>query len=158
LIETVLKKAIKQSEIDDPLLRIVEDIETGSHHDRGETLNLAALFAVAGAAIDAQEGALDGVGGLPERLRNSDRISAKAGSLGWSPVLPDRSLRSGVLLLRARAANTRRLAPGCLRAAFLANRISLTAYSDGLVRLAMPVAPFTPTQRERLTRTLSKLS
>jgi hypothetical protein len=141
MIETVLAEAVDSWELDDPLLRFVEQLFNGATRHSGETVNLSALFSCQGAVSDAiRSGASDGSDAVA-RLQNAEQVADLAAAVGWSPRLPHPTLRSGVLLLQAESETTCRLPVECLRAAFHDHGVALTAYNDGLIRLSMPATP-----------------
>jgi predicted HD phosphohydrolase len=141
MIETMLAEAVDSWELDDPLLRLVEQLCNGSMRTHEETVNLSALFSCQGAISDAEHSDSANEGESSTRVRNAEQVAELAAASGWSPRLPHPTLRSGVLLLQAEREETRRQAADWLRSTFQDNGVVLTAYGDGLIRLSMPTTP-----------------
>jgi Aminotransferase class-V len=95
-IETILGIHLASGAIDDPLLRFSTQLETGQMDGRTETVSLMPLFTGYGAVLDAIEGR---AAGLPRRLANIPAVTSLAQSTNWEPVLPDETLRTGILML-----------------------------------------------------------
>jgi hypothetical protein len=131
-VETVVEQMLAGGDLDDPLLRFVTQMETGTTTGTTETVNLLPLFSCQGAVGDAH--AVD----RSKRFANMDEAVRMAAGTGWVPRLPSAAFRSGILMLQAERAATRQIPPDALRSAFRAQDIALTAYDGGLLRLSMP--------------------
>lgn len=138
MIEAVLDDLLGCWQLDDPLLRFVESLDSSRKCGPGETVNLAALFSCAGAVADASIATTC----LETRQANADRVAAAAADAGWRPRLPERNLRSGILLLEPQLRGRSWDADSC-RTFFQQAGVALTAYDGGLVRLSMPAEPMT---------------
>jgi hypothetical protein len=142
VIETVLAQLLRAGDLDDPLLRFSAELEGDVGRPVSETVGLTSLFACQGAATDAMTGESTLFSRLPDRLHNLSVAAEVAAADGWRPLLPDPALRSGILLLQAERAGTRRSDAQALRSEFHDRGVSLTAYRDGMVRLSMPDRPW----------------
>jgi hypothetical protein len=158
MIETVLAEAIKTWQVDDPLLRLVEQLCRGRMPHGEETVNLSPLFSCQGAVSDAIriDSAMNG--DSYARVKNVEQTAAIAAAAGWIPRLPHPTLRSGVLLLQAERERTRRQPPDALRAAFYEHGAALSAYDDGLIRLSMPATPLRSDELELIEEALRRVA
>jgi len=155
-IERMLGQALKNRQVEDPLLRFVEALQSGTEHDAGETVNLAALFSCGGAVRDAaHHGRVQDC--LTEQLQNSDQVTRIAEAAGWRPCTPDRSLRSGIVMLESTDSRRSYRDAESLRKAFQDQGVALTAYQGGQVRLSMPATPLTANDLAVLASALSQL-
>lgn len=148
VIETTLAHMIAAGEIGDPLLRFVPHMETGRADPPLETVAVLPLLACGGAVHERAEP--DIKARLGSRLRNLAVAGEILRATGWSPLLPDPALRSGILLLRAEREAVRGQPAEGLRSAFHAAGVTLTAYPAGHVRLSMPDRPWREDELERL--------
>lgn len=153
LIEIVLQQMFERFHLDDPLLRFVERLPHPDESEAGETVNLAALFSCSGAVHDAMQGSLPAVA-VEQRLVAGERTAEMATDSGWVAQLPDRSLRSGIMMLQAMRTKTRLKSAATLRRAFHEHRVALTAYDGGLLRLSMPATPLGSDELAVLDRAL----
>ncbi len=142
LIRQTAEHMLSTAELDDPLLRFIAEIETGQVSRFSETVNLASLFSCQAAVHGWRREHRSLPRYLDWQLQTADRIAAACGELGWQPLLPDRPLRCGILLLRAKDRAVRALPADTLRDLFQEQGITLTAYDDGVIRLALPQVPF----------------
>jgi selenocysteine lyase/cysteine desulfurase len=142
IVETVLDELLCHDILDDPLLRFVEAIESGRSCDPAETVNLAGLISAAGAAADAEQMALAGQA-LQIRQENAARVAALAMVNGWRPQVPDKSLRTGILIFRHPSGKAKLMNADVCRASFQQQGIAMTVYEGGLLRLSMPPMRFT---------------
>lgn len=148
VIETTLAHLVAAGEIGDPLLRFVPHLESGRADPPLETVAVLPLLACAGAAHGRTEP--DTKARLESRLRNLAVAGERLRPAGWSPLLTDPALRSGILLLRAEREAVRGQPPEVVRSAFHAAGVALTAYPAGHVRLSMPDRPWREDELERL--------
>ena len=73
---------------------------------------------------------------------NAGALTAAAARTGWRPLVVDRSLRSGILLLEAENAEVQPALPDLLRSKFQRRGLALTAYPNGVIRISLPSAPW----------------
>jgi hypothetical protein len=138
LIDTILSRMRTSGDLDDPLLRFSGQLETGGLDGVTETVNLLPLFSARAAVEDTR--IADGFCCRSENLRTAAAVAQVA---GWRPLLPDGPLRSGILLLKAERPAACATSPDSLRATLRDAGVSATTYEGGLIRLSMPLAPFT---------------
>jgi selenocysteine lyase/cysteine desulfurase len=143
--------------VDDPLLNLVTRREEGWTDASSETVDLGSVFA-ARAAI-AQALARDpGDAGFAIRRQNADLVAEAAAGCGWSPLRPDESMRSGILLLRSRDMADPGLSAELVRRRFHELGLILTCYSGGIVRMSMPGQPLCPRDVDRIRRVLRRIA
>ena len=142
LTEATAAGLLESGELDDPLLRFSEHLESGRLDGGTETVNLAGLFAGQAAADDAARIRL--TGGPAGRADNHRAVAELAPAVGWRPVLPDPGFRSGILLLRPDRLDPTTVRGEELRSRFLDVGVALTAYDGGTVRLSLPDVPLGP--------------
>jgi hypothetical protein len=82
---------------------------------------------------------------LDRRIENGASVGRVAAAAGWTPLAPDASLRTGILMLRSGGDRLSRVDPDVVREAVRQQGVSLTTYPGGLARLSMP--PTTLTER-----------
>lgn len=140
-IERALRRMVDSFQIDDPLLRFTEQLETGRLDGYSETTNISPLFSCCGAVEMVPASDAEQAKQLRLRRRNADVLSDVATDSGWRPVRPVTEFQTGILLLKP---NDRSVAFSAesVRAAFQQHGIVLSAYDDGLIRLSMPEPPF----------------
>lgn len=153
-IETLLSHLLSTGDLDDPLLRLTSQLESGPLDGETETVNLIPLFTCQGAATDAlqQPSALPVF--LRQRQENLSQAASVAESCGWKSIVPAKPFRTGILLLQAERELTRRQGANKLRKAFASKGVALTAYDQGVVRLSMPPAAWQPPEIEKLRQAL----
>ncbi|HEX8203678.1 MAG TPA: aminotransferase class V-fold PLP-dependent enzyme [Isosphaeraceae bacterium] len=150
LIEAELGDLLACGELDDPLLRFTDGLDRGSSDPLGETVGLASLFSSRGAVADVLGAGRPPADVFAVRRDGVRRLAEMARGEGWLPLLPEAALRSGILLLQAKAPETHSASPIALRSAFAGRGIALTAYASGLVRLSMPALPLSGREVDRL--------
>ena len=86
-------------------------------------------------------------------------LAEAARGTGWTPLLPDPPLRSGILLYQAEDRGARRAAPEQLRARFQEKGLALTAYNykDGIMRLSMLKRPWRRSDIDVIRRALRQV-
>ena len=142
LVESVLGEMVGTGEVDDPLLLLLGELEGAASPSAGDTADLSCLFSGSAALAHAKSGSMPG---QDATLRaNAERVRELGGSRGWRPPPIDRELGTGIQLLEAVRAETRRLPAESLRRNFQDRGIALTAFAGGLLRLSMPRAPIEP--------------
>ena len=154
----VVEEMIASGDLDDPLLKYCQHLETGIPEHTAETVGLAPLFtsmASAGHRVDiggSEREAFEG------RISNGDELSAAAAEARWLPLRTDRDLRTGILLLEPRNAAAGRRPPALLRNAFQSRGVTLSAYPGGTVRLSLPADVWERGSVGRLKTILRQLS
>lgn len=138
-IDATVRRLIDYDEIDDPLLRLVEECRSDAGQF-GETVNLAPLFAASGALADAENA--DELAMSSQRT-NVDILGELLADCGWQPLLPNDHFRSGILL--AESNRLRGAKPSILRNGLQQCGLAATTYENGLVRLSAPKKLLTPT-------------
>jgi hypothetical protein len=129
----------------DPLLTFLYELRSDAENRFGETVNLMPLFSCRAALAEQRDVAND----FAIRKANAD-ILADAIRGEWQSVRPHPEMRSGILLVTAKAPLLQRIPAARMRAHFLTRGISLTAYDGGRLRLAMPATPYSPSVIECL--------
>ena len=150
LIEAELGDLLARGQLDDPLLRFTDGLDREEPDPLGETVGLASLFSCRGAVADVLGAGRPPADIFAVRRDSVRRLAELARDAGWLPVLPEATLRSGILLLQAKVPETRSAPPGAIRSAFAGRGIALTAYASGLVRLSMPEVPLSGREVDRL--------
>lgn len=134
----VAQRMIDSGELDDPLLRFTEELESKERDTFSETVNISPLFSARAAARLAEERGSGGEVQFRRRQIARDALEGVSKSSGWKPLLPQSPLRSGILLLQATGERIREALPEGTRRLFQAFGISITAYEGALVRFSMP--------------------
>ena len=126
---------------DDGLLGLCQRLERDATQAFGETVNISPLFTAAAAVAAALDDPGSDEGRFRARSANAGAVAAAAERTGWRPLVVDRPLRSGILLLESRDAEERSAPPDRLRARFQRRGVALTAYPGGRIRLSLPSSP-----------------
>ena len=126
----------------DSLLHMLHSIDKGCDTLFPETVNLGGLIAGFGAwtATPSPNSALE------TRISNADLVASIAEFNGWEPLRPNESMRSGSLILQSTNRQTRQRSTDEIRNSFADSGIVLSAYANGLVRMAMPETLLTTEQ------------
>ena len=156
-LRAALGEMIASGAVDDPLLLFDRQFEVGAGEPFGETADLTSLFSAA-AAVDAARSVLDQSDAPGQRLANAEIARAAAVGTGWRALPVDPPLRSGIVLLEAEGDRARAASPGHTRDEFQRERIALTAYSGGRVRLSTPHSPWRDVDIGRLHSALRRCS
>lgn len=143
------RRAVATRVIDDPLQRMLMELDVGSPSRYGETVNLLPLFTCAGALRDLLRGGCDMASVLTRRLQNADCFRTFVDFDAWRIVSPAQEMRSGICLVATHAASHASAAE--LRRRFHEAGIAVTTYPHGYVRLSMPGEPWIASQ-ERVLR------
>lgn len=137
-ISNCIRSMVSAASVDDGLLRFIVEIENNIDSQRPETTNIGPLFS----GCDALRNAPNSKDSLPIRKFNADAIAANVESRGWLTLRPTDSLRTGTLLLQSVSPDVRSMSPERLAEQFSRSGIQLTAYQQGIVRMAMPDSEF----------------
>lgn len=131
-------------QLDDPLLSFTWELENDRCEAFSETVNLAPLFTAAAAVSRLWHSPHGRSEEFDRQIASTDRVADIAASAGWQPVRPTVSLRSGILLLRAKRSETRSTPPDTLRCAFRRRGLAVSAYVGGLVRTSFLADTLSP--------------
>jgi hypothetical protein len=133
-IANFMNSAIGTNGAGDSLSHMLHSIDQCRDTRFPETVNLAGLFAGFGAwtATPSPRAVLD------IRIANADRIASIAMYNGWEPVRPHKTMRSGSLLLQTSLREARIRSVDEIRNQFEDCGIVISAYPNGIVRMAMP--------------------
>jgi hypothetical protein len=143
----------------DPLLEFLTWLqEDAAPANLSETVNLMPVACAAGALADLAKSDRGMAESVSVRRQNVIRVATRAEQLGWTPRQPSNDLRSGILLLQSMALNVRSLGADDLQARIDRTRVTITAYDDGLIRLAFPSEPLNSWQLAHLESALSAAS
>lgn len=148
------ERMLRHSELDDPLLAFTREVITGWTQPFSETVNLASLFTCRAAITDRGSTPKEIERQLVHRLRNADRVTRVATDAGWS-ALPQ-AMPTAIVMLRAECPTVRNASPARIRRFIVAHGVSVSAYEDGVIRLAMPERPFTQGEMDLLAWTLRR--
>lgn len=153
-VNQMLRTVLDKQQANDPLLRLTDELEVGQTSRFGETVNLMPLFTCQGAVDDAlqRERPADVQN---QRIENANRLFGLAGDVGWQPLCPDDSLRTGIALLTPTNSEVTSVSPNVLRHAFHRMGVALTAYQQGLIRLSMPSGSWSEGQLDTLATALT---
>jgi hypothetical protein len=141
--------------IDDPLFALLRNLEAGTTRPFSETVSLSCLFTARAAGADFREHRA-GAEAFQTLLGNAGRLAETASGSGWAPLAVETSVRSGIALLRADQADTRRASPADVRERFAESGVVLTSYPDGLVRVSVPHTPWRPGELGKVRRALRR--
>jgi selenocysteine lyase/cysteine desulfurase len=158
VIERVLTCMTMDGDLDDPLLRFLEQFQQAEHDGYTETVNLAPLISCQGAVADIARPAAEEVLSFSHRLANASAVAELARGNSWRPLLPDAPFRSGILLLRCERPEAAQASPEALRASFHKQGLALTAYSGGIIRLSMPSTAWRAEQLQVIRTSLEKVA
>jgi hypothetical protein len=132
------EQMLRTGELDDPLLSFTDGLEDEKLESFTETVDVTPLFPSATAVSDSGAASQFLFDTLEARVDNAEILSEFARSVGWRPLLPDLALRTGILLLEGKNPALQSALQDEVRAAFQRQRISLTAYGKGLIRVSVP--------------------
>jgi selenocysteine lyase/cysteine desulfurase len=153
-IQFAVERLLASRRIDDPLLRMTEELVSSRTSQYGETVNLLPLFTCQGAVDDCLHGH-DAWDILQQRIANGNRLAEIASESGWSSVRPPDPWRCGISLLRAKNKNHTQMSPERLRQSFHDQGLAVTTYGHDLVRVSLPETPWSAAQRDHLTTAFS---
>ena len=153
-----LRHHLGNGHIDDPLLRLTGQLESGQTAGYGETVGLLPLATAQGALGDALKEDNRPGATIDVRLANADRLASLARKFGWRPVRPADTMRTGICLLRSPGGRSTRITPETMHAPFRKAGVAVTTYPGGLVRFSMPPTAWTESETEHLSLTLDLCS
>jgi hypothetical protein len=149
---------VRTGELDDPLLSFTEGVEEKKLGAFAETVDVAPLFPTAAVVSDPGAGREGLTNALAARVNNAEVLAEMARSAGWRPVLADRPLGTGILLLEAKNPALQSALPDKVRAAFQEQRISLTTYGGGILRVCVPERDWDARELNRLHTALRRFA
>ena len=141
IVSRYSQSAIASFEIDDPLLRFGDQLESNSTDGYSETVSITPMISCRGALQDRLGETVNGRQAHSVRRLNSDRVASVVDGTGWRPLRPTESLCTGILLLQSQQPTVRNSDPEAIRQTFQKNGLILTTYRDGIIRLSMPNVP-----------------
>lgn len=150
-IDANLSRLMDVGVIDDPLLRFSTQMETGCMDARTETVSLVPLFSCHGAVSDALR---SGPACIPGSVSDLTTLSMQS---GWSPLLPVPQMQTAILLLQSNHDSVRSREASSLRERFGSYGVSLTAYPDGMIRVATARA-LVPDEKELFKSALGSVN
>lgn len=154
-INRTLRRMIDSFQIDDPLLRFTEQLESGRLDGYSETTNISPLFSCCGAVDMVPASNTEQEHQLRLRRENADVVSDVTIDSGWRPVRPAAEFQTGILLLKPGHRPSK--SADSVRAAFQKHGIILSAYDDGLIRLSMPERPLADDAVAHIRRSLQNV-
>jgi hypothetical protein len=155
IITGSLHRHLARRDIDDPLLRLTEQLEHNQKTAYGETVGLLPLLTAQGAISDALADGNAPELSIRQRRANADGLASLARRFGWRPVRPAAPMRTGICLLRAPGGKRARKSAETVRNLFRNANIAVTVYPHGLVRLSMPQTTWTKSELDYLSHTLA---
>jgi hypothetical protein len=145
----------KATALADPLLPFIESQgSTLQGTSTGETANLAPLVCTAGALHDLACDCCSQAPAFQRRKANAARIEQLATAMNWRILRGCGDLASGVLLLQSHSAPICQLSATDHQALWDRQGITVTAYPDGLLRIAMPDRDISIREWAAITRPL----
>ncbi len=138
LVRDVADRLIAARRLADPLLRLASCLSAGRLEGLGETVNLAPLFATSAAVSHHLSRADSAAKRFEQRVENLSALAVVTSECGWEPLLLHREFRSGILMLKSKAAEARSEDADRLRGRFRRYGVSLSAYPDGILRVSLP--------------------
>ena len=153
-----LRHHLGNGHIDDPLLRLTEQLESGQTTGYGETVGLLPLATAQGALCDALKKDNRPGATIDVRLANADRLASLARKFGWRAVRPADTMRTGICLLRSPGGRSTRITPETMHARFRKAGVAVTTYPGGLVRFSMPPTAWTGSETGHLSHALAHYS
>ena len=140
----------------DALFDFCHAMEGRSFASFGETVNISALIAAAG-ALHHMHGRLAPLSMLWQRAKdNALTLAAWLSESSWKPLLREASLQTGILLLKHSAPTCGEVGPQ-LRRHLAEQGVVVSAFRDGLLRFSMPSCDLTLQQMSTISRALGRL-
>jgi hypothetical protein len=153
-LRNVAEDMLADGDLNDPLLLFTVQLENRRLGPFSETVSLAGLFSCAAAAVTEMDNSLEPPARLQIRLANAAALAEAAHPLGWEPLLPDASYRSGIFLLQGRHSQVKAAPAEALRAAFQQHGVAVTTYPAGVARFSLPPRPWKGKDLDRLRSVL----
>ena len=129
---------IERRQVDDPLMSFTLDGNVRKRDRFSETVNLVPLLTCRAAIHDQAPHASERLDVYRQRRLNVRRLARIAADSGWRPILPHKTLQSGIALLQSCSPHTRSLDQHHVREHFANLGIALTSYARGRIRIASP--------------------
>jgi hypothetical protein len=153
-VVTYSRQMLANRQLDDPLMRFTEQLESNKLEAFSETVNIAPMFTATAAAADALRTEHIMVDALAVQLENVDRFAEGTSRTGWRLLRPKLPFRTGILLLEAKSPATREASVDRLRAAFWRAGVALTAYASGIIRTSFLQGPLLLSQIDAVRKAL----
>lgn len=157
-VETVVATLANNGDLGDPLLQWTAPYARQDRACVEETVNVASLFTCQAAVSEALAKGQVHDADIYGRRRNLATVAALTPEIGWLPVQPDESFRSGILLLQAERAATRLADPVLLRQELCRAGVALTTYAGGWLRLSLPEEDLQTSQLDLLAAALKQVA
>ena len=153
----------------DPLMHLTEQLRSNLVNRYSETVNVvplltasATLAAQASASATTALGAKAGCDRVDETLeirrRNARQLVAIMDDTLWKPIHVDDSVGSAIVLAQSIKPSLALHEPEYLQSVFRQHGISLSAYSDGLLRFSMPATNLQPHDMELISHAFRSVS
>jgi len=138
VVDRTLSGMMGTHEIDDPLLCFVKQMESGCSDGYSETANISPLFSCFGSLQEVSSIRRSMNDRMAVRSKNVGAIVDATAGTGWLPLQVHQNFRSGVVLLRCINNSVREAPAELVRSALRSRGLTVSAYSNGLLRLSMP--------------------
>jgi hypothetical protein len=129
---------MEAGEMDDPHLQFTSWMEEGTRKHFTETVSLVPLFSCAAAAEEALNRTSNGQNLFSDLVGIARKLDQVSLGTGWAPMVSHDELRTGILLLRGEAKESKWARPEEVRERFQKCHVALTAYENGHIRLSAP--------------------
>jgi len=156
VVATVGREMAERGQLDDPLLSFTSELENGRCKAFSETVNLAPLFTSAAAVSRLWHSPHGRLQEFDRQIANTDRVAELTEATTWQTVRPHQSMRSGILLLQAKAKDARTAPPDTLRDRFRRQGIAVSAYDGGLVRASLLSHALSPPKLHQVRSALGR--
>lgn len=133
MIALRVKLSRTKRKLADPLLEFTQQLDEDEVNGHSETANLSPLLACAGAVADnvtLSTATIEAGQSVNQQVRSIEALS------NWTPLTPDKSLRSNIVLMEPTSPSICGLSANATRRQWLDAGIIATAYDGGLVRLS----------------------
>lgn len=142
---------IETGHLADPLFRTFFSSRNRALRDPRETVNVTPLLTCRGAITDA------GIRQSNAQEANRNFCSEQLLCTGWTPLMPEHRMRTGIVLARSNSSAMRCANPERVRQSFRRAGLSVTTYAGGFVRLSMPFSQFEGGETDALCRGLESV-
>jgi selenocysteine lyase/cysteine desulfurase len=149
-ISTMLSRYLEAGIIDDPLLRLEQQISQGIVDHAMETVALSSLFTCQSAATES----LNALGKCREKHEFADNrilMAEIARSAGWEPIQTDINMQTRILLAQSKNRDLRRLNPISLRKELRERSIGVTVYDNAILRFSLSASKLNESNIELLS-------